>query len=72
MPILEKIAGEYPDEVLVARVDADRLQDIAAQFGVRGLPTVVLMKDRRPVDAFQGMQPESAVRRFLARHLPVA
>ncbi len=70
MPLLEKIAGEYPRELLVARLNADQLQDIAAQFGVRSLPTVILMKDGRPVDAIQGAQPESALRQFLEPHLP--
>ena len=70
MPILEKLANESAGDFLLAKLNADQLQDIAAQFGVRSLPTVVLMKNGQPVDAFQGGQPESAVRRFLEPHLP--
>lgn len=70
MPILEKLANEYAGDFLLAKLNADQLQDIAAQFGVRSLPTCVLMKDGQPTDAFQGGQPESVVRKFLDQHLP--
>ena len=70
MPILEKVANEYAGELLLAKLNADVMQDICGQFGVRSLPTVVLMKDGQPVDAFQGAQPESEVRKFLEKYLP--
>ena len=70
MPLLEKLAGEYNGAFLLAKLNADQMQDICGQFGVRSLPTVVLMKDGQPVDAFQGAQPESAIREFLQKHLP--
>lgn len=70
LPVLEKLANEYAGAFLLAKVNADQLPDITAQFGVRSLPTVVVMKDGQPVDAFQGAQPESAVRQLLDKHLP--
>lgn len=70
MPVLEKLAAEYGGQFLLAKVNADHQPDIAGQFGVRSLPTVILMRDGQPVDAFQGAQPESQVRRILGRHLP--
>ena len=70
MPVLEKLAAEYDGDFLLAKLNADEMQDIAGQFGVRSLPTVVLMKDGQPVDAFQGAQPETEIRNFLAKHLP--
>src|SRR6056300_1996039 len=70
MPVLEKLANEYDGDFLLAKVNADTMEDISGQFGVRSLPTVVLMKDGQPVDAFQGAQPESAVRKFLEQYLP--
>lgn len=70
MPILEKLAGEYAGQFLLARVDADQQQMIASQFGVRSLPTVVLMKEGQPVDGFMGAQAETAVRELLEKHLP--
>lgn len=70
MPLLEKLASAYQGAFLLAKLNADDLGDIASQFGVRSLPTVVLMKDGKPVDAFQGAQPESEIRAFLDKHLP--
>lgn len=70
LPILDKLVREYGGQVMLAKVDCDQLQPIAQQFGVRSLPTVILMKDGQPVDGFVGVQPESAVREMLERHLP--
>lgn len=70
MPLLEKLAKEYAGAFLLAKVNADELQPIASQFGVRSLPTIVLMKDGQPVDGFTGAQPENAIRQFLEPHLP--
>jgi putative thioredoxin len=70
LPILEKLVAEHAGQVLLAKVNCDEQQDIAAQFGVRSLPTVLLMKDGQPVDGFVGAQPESAVRAMLEKHLP--
>ena len=70
MPVLEKLAKEYSGDFLLAKVNADQYQEIAAQFGVRSLPTVVIMKDGQPLNAFQGAQPESQVRKFLDQYLP--
>ena len=69
-PILEKIAGDYPDTLLLARVDCEREQQVAAQFGIRNLPTVMVVKDAQPVDGFAGMQPETEIRAMLGKYLP--
>lgn len=70
MPILEKLANEYAGAFLLAKVNADEQQMIAQQFGVRSLPTVMVMKDGQPVDGFAGAQPETAVREMLEKFLP--
>lgn len=70
MPILEKLANEYAGAFLLAKVNADSENMIASQFGVRSLPTVVVMKDGQPVDGFAGAQSEVEVREFLAKYLP--
>ena len=70
MPILEKMANEYNGQLLLARINADQQPGISAQFGVRSLPTVVLMKDGQPIDGFTGAQPETAIRALLEKHLP--
>lgn len=70
MPVLEKLANEYAGAFLLAKINADEQQMIAAQFGVRSLPTVMLMKDGQPVDGFMGAQPEAQVRELLEKYLP--
>lgn len=70
MPVLEKLALEYDGQFLLAKVDADEHQNIAGQFGVRNLPTVIIMKDGQPVDGFSGVQPEQGVREVLNKVLP--
>jgi putative thioredoxin len=70
MPILEKLATEYAGAFLLAKVNADEQQMIAQQFGVRSLPTVMLMQNGQPVDGFAGAQPETAVRELLEKYLP--
>jgi putative thioredoxin len=68
-PILEKVVASYAGKVKLAKVDTDAQGQLAAVFGIRSLPTVVLVKDGQMVDGFMGALPESAVREFLERHL---
>jgi putative thioredoxin len=70
MPLLEKIAHEYQGAFLLARVNADEQQGISKQFGVRSLPTVMVIQDGQPVDGFAGAQPEAQVREMLEKYLP--
>ncbi|MEM8563676.1 MAG: thioredoxin [Pseudomonadota bacterium] len=70
MPLLEKIADEYQGAFLLAKVNADQEQAITQQFGVRSLPTVMVMQNGQPVDGFAGAQPETQVRQMLEKYLP--
>ncbi|HEY9110434.1 MAG TPA: thioredoxin [Rhodanobacteraceae bacterium] len=67
-PILEKLAGEYAGAFRLAKIDCDKEQQLAGMFGVRSIPTVVLIQGGQIVDAFSGALPESQVREFLKRH----
>lgn len=69
-PVLDKLAQEYAGQFVLAKVDCDEQQHVAAQFGLRAIPTVYLFKDGQPLDGFQGPQPEDAVRELLTRALP--
>lgn len=68
-PVLERLAGEYQGGVLVAKVDTDTQADLAARYGIRSLPTVMVFKDGEVVDEFYGALPESEVRVYIERHL---
>lgn len=68
-PILEKVVDGYGGKLKLAKVDTDKEQQLAAVFGIRSLPTVVLVKDGQMVDGFMGALPESGVRAFVEKHL---
>ena len=67
-PILEKLAGEYGGAFRLAKIDCDKEQQLAGMFGVRSIPTVVLIRDGQILDGFAGALPESQVREFLAKN----
>lgn len=67
-PILEKLADEFGGAFRLAKVDTDAQQQLAAVFGIRSLPTVVLLQQGQMVDGFMGALPEGEVRKFLAKH----
>lgn len=68
-PIIEKIVTDLRGKVLLAKINTDEQAQLAAAFGVRSLPTIVLLKNGRPVDGFMGVQPESTIKEWLAPHL---
>jgi putative thioredoxin len=68
-PLIEKVVGEYAGAVKLAKVDCDKEQQLAAMFGVRSIPTVVLVREGQLVDGFTGALPEAQLREFLARHV---
>jgi putative thioredoxin len=69
MPVLARLAEEYQGKFLLGKLNTEEQQDIAAQFGIRSIPTVKLFRDGRPVDEFMGALPERTIRDFLDRHV---
>ncbi|MDF7680109.1 co-chaperone YbbN [Enterobacteriaceae bacterium ESL0689] len=67
---LETLATQYNGQFILAKVDCDTEQMIAAQFGLRAIPTVYLFQNGQPVDGFEGPQSESAIRALLEKVLP--
>ena len=72
VPLLEKLEIEYAGRFVLAKVDASQEQEIAGAFGVQSIPTCILMMGGKPVDGFQGAQPEEKLKEFLDKHLPPA
>ena len=68
-PILEKLEVEYGGGFKLAKINSDDEQQLAGAFGIRSIPTVVLMKNGQPVDGFMGALPEGKVREFLDKHV---
>ena len=69
MPLLERIADDYGGRFALAKVNTDEEQQIAAHFGIRSIPTVMLFDQGKAVEQFVGMQPEQAIRALLDRYL---
>jgi putative thioredoxin len=69
MPVLARLAKEYQGRFLLAKLNTEEEQEIAAQFGIRSIPTVKLFRDGQPVDEFMGALPEQAIREFVDRHV---
>jgi len=69
-PILEKLAAEYGGRFLLAKVNSDQNQELAARYAVRGIPAVKAFVDGQMVDEFTGALPEGQVREFIERLIP--
>tara|TARA_A100001011_G_C14291661_1_gene836470 strand:+ start:1629 stop:2495 length:867 start_codon:yes stop_codon:yes gene_type:complete len=64
-PILENLVNKKNGKVILAKVNVDENQGIAGQLNVKSIPTVYGFVDGKPIDAFQGAQPESKVEEMI-------
>ncbi|MFY3384072.1 thioredoxin [Paracidovorax sp. MALMAid1276] len=71
-PVLEKLETEYDGRFKLVKIDSDQEQQLAGMFGIRSIPTCVLLMNGQPVDGFMGALPEGQVRAFLDKHVPTA
>ncbi|PKM15329.1 MAG: thioredoxin [Gammaproteobacteria bacterium HGW-Gammaproteobacteria-2] len=67
-PTLEKLVAEYHGAFMLAKVDVDKEQQLAAAVGIRSVPTLMLVKQGQLVDGFPGALPEAKLREFLGKH----
>lgn len=68
-PIVEEIAREYDGKLRVAKVDADVNQDVIMQYGIMGIPTLILFKGGQPVERITGYKPKDKILDKLTPHL---
>ena len=60
-PILENLVNKKNGKVILAKINVDENQGIASQLNIQSIPTVYGFVDGKPIDAFQGAQPESKI-----------
>jgi len=70
MPLLQKLVEDNQGSFVLAKVDTDKEQELAAQWGIRSLPTVKFFRDGKVVDEFLGALPEAEIRAVIDQHLP--
>ena len=60
-PIIDEIAGEYSGKVKVGKVDVDKNQNIAMKYGIRSIPTLLVMKGGEVVNQIVGSVPKENI-----------
>ena len=68
-PVLEKVAEEYKDEIILAKVNIDTAPIIAREYEIDRIPTVLLFKNGNPVSGFVGAMQESAIKEWIEKNL---
>jgi thioredoxin 1 len=61
-PVLEELAAEYGERLTVAKLNVDENPEKPAAFGIRSIPTLILLHDGQPVQTMVGVQPKSALK----------
>ena len=64
-PVIDEIAGEYAGKVKVGKVDVDQNQNIAMKYGVRSIPTLLVMKGGEVVNQIVGAVPKGNITEIL-------
>jgi thioredoxin 1 len=65
-PVVERIAGQT--DAAVAKIDIDTNQQLTAEYGVQGVPTLVLFAEGQPAERLVGMQDETQLRSVIDKH----
>jgi len=68
-PVLEKLAAEFNGAFVLAKINTDENPALAAQFDVRSIPTVMLVRDGQIAAEFAGAQPENVIRQWLQQQI---
>ncbi len=69
LPVMDEIAKEMDGQVKVCKVNVDECQDIAADFSVMSIPTLIIFKGGKPVDQMVGALPKVKIVEKLKAHI---
>jgi len=68
-PVVEEIAQQYEGQIKVAKVNTDENANVASQYGIRSIPTLMIFKDGQRVDMVVGAVPKTTLANTLEKHL---
>lgn len=68
-PILEELEQEYADKLKMGKVNVDEEQELAIQFRIMGIPTLVLLKDGKKIASSTGVLSKADLDAWLKEHL---
>lgn len=68
-PVIDELSTEYEGKVTIGKVNVEDEQDLAVQFGVRNIPTILFFKNGQVVDKQVGMVPKAALTEIINKHM---
>jgi thioredoxin 1 len=68
-PILEKVAQDYDGKLVIAKVNVDEEQELASEFNIVSIPTMLVFKNGEAVDKKVGAVPRPVIDELLAKHI---
>ena len=68
-PVLDELSAEYEGKARIVKIDVDQNPNLAAQYGIRSIPTLFVFKNGEKVDATMGMQPKAQLTALINKHL---
>ena len=68
-PVIEQLHNEFEGKAVVAKVDIDNNQQVALEYGIRSIPTLLIFKNGEVVDKIVGLSPKEVIAEKLSAHL---
>ena len=68
-PVVELLASEYEGKLKVNKLNVDESQQTAADYNIRSIPTLLLLKDGEVQETVVGAQPKAALAQLIDRHV---
>jgi thioredoxin 1 len=68
-PIFEELADEFSGRILFVKVDTDENSDLAYEYGIMSIPTLILFKDGKIADKIIGALPKEDLKSFLDKNI---
>ena len=69
-PVLAEVAAEKGDKIKVGKVNVDENPELAAQYGISGIPAILLFKDGKVAATTVGFKPKPELESFIITHVP--